>query len=244
MPPTPPHVRTRLVLERCFPAVIRSDLPAILAMRDELEPLDAAAEITLLNAALADLAGGISEAAAELERAASDALPHQLPHTWAITAVYRAGLLDALGEPEQALTLLHDTALACAAQQVMRPFFWPSVNGTPTSVLLGRLRDRFPSPWLGQLQQAVAAWEQTSGRYGASQRRTWHSRAGVVIPPLTRRERDVLGELARGSTYADVAHTLFVTENTVKSHVSAAYAKLGVTRRSEALKVARSLGLV
>ncbi|MGV1009688.1 MAG: LuxR C-terminal-related transcriptional regulator [Dermatophilaceae bacterium] len=244
LPPAPAHVRARLVLERCLPAVIRSDLPAILALREELEHLDAGAEMTLLDAALADLSGGVSEAAAELERAATSALPHRLAHTWAITAVYRAGLLDALGDPEQALTVLHDTAMACAAQRVVRPFYWPSVNGTPTSILLGRLRDRVPSPWLGELQQAVAAWEAVSGRYGGPRRRTWHSRAGVVIPPLTRRERDVLGELARGSTYADVAHTLFVTENTVKTHVSAAYAKLGVTRRSEALKVARTLGLV
>ena len=245
MPPTPPHVRARLVLERCLPAVIRSDVPAIVALREELLPLDAAAETTLLNAVLADLDGGISEAAWELEPAASCMVPQRLPHTWAIAAVYRAALLDAAGEPESALLLLQDTASACAAQRVVRPFYWPSVHGTPTSILLGRLRDRSPSPWLSELQQAVAAWEQVSGRYGWShRRRPWYSVAGVVIPPLTRRERDVLGELARGSTYADIAQTLFVTENTVKTHVSAAYAKLGVTRRSEALKVARTVGLV
>lgn len=148
------------------------------------------------------------------------------------------------GSLELALMLLQDTAAAGATQRVFRPFSWPSVHGTPTSILLGRLRDRFPSPWLSELQQAVAVWEQVSGRYGASRRGAWHSVAGGVIPPLTRRERDVLGELARGSTYADIAHTLFVTENTVKTHVSAAYAKLGVTRRSEALKGARTVGLV
>ena len=64
------------------------------------------------------------------------------------------------------------------------------------------------------------------------------------VPRLTAREGEVLAHLGRGSTYADIAEALFVSENTVKTHVSAVYAKLGASRRSEALKIARSLGLV
>jgi len=50
----------------------------------------------------------------------------------------------------------------------------------------------------------------------------------------------VLGELARGATYADIGATLFVSANTVKTHVSSLYTKLGVSRRSDALAIARS----
>jgi LuxR family maltose regulon positive regulatory protein len=37
---------------------------------------------------------------------------------------------------------------------------------------------------------------------------------------------------------------LFVTENTVKTHVSAVYRKLGVVRRADALRRAREIGLI
>jgi LuxR family maltose regulon positive regulatory protein len=66
----------------------------------------------------------------------------------------------------------------------------------------------------------------------------------VLRPVLSPREREVLGELARGSTYADIAASLYVSENTVKTHVSSLYGKLAVSRRSEALMVARSLELI
>ena len=54
----------------------------------------------------------------------------------------------------------------------------------------------------------------------------------------------MLNGLARGATYADIAADLFVSENTIKSHVSSLYGKLTVNRRSEALAVARSLHLI
>ena len=67
---------------------------------------------------------------------------------------------------------------------------------------------------------------------------------GTVVPVLSPRERDVLYELARGSTYADIAASLFVSENTVKTHVSSLYGKLSVNRRSAALAAARSMHLL
>jgi DNA-binding NarL/FixJ family response regulator len=59
------------------------------------------------------------------------------------------------------------------------------------------------------------------------------------VAALTRREHDVLVELARGRSYRAMARTLFVSENTVKSHVTAVYRKLGVDRRIDAIRVAR-----
>jgi LuxR family transcriptional regulator, maltose regulon positive regulatory protein len=64
------------------------------------------------------------------------------------------------------------------------------------------------------------------------------------FPALTARERDVLRELALGGAYADIARNLFVTENTVKTHVISVYRKLGVDRRADALRRAREMGLL
>jgi DNA-binding CsgD family transcriptional regulator len=64
------------------------------------------------------------------------------------------------------------------------------------------------------------------------------------FPALTARERDVLNELALGGAYADIARNLYVTENTVKTHILSVYRKLGVDRRADALRRARELGLL
>ena len=60
---------------------------------------------------------------------------------------------------------------------------------------------------------------------------------------LTTREKVVLAHLTEDATLEDIARNLFVTRNTVKSQVSSAYRKLGVSTRSEAIRVARELGL-
>ncbi len=60
---------------------------------------------------------------------------------------------------------------------------------------------------------------------------------------LTKRERVVLAHLTEDATLEDIARNLYVTRNTVKSQVSSAYRKLGVTTRVDAIRAARELGL-
>lgn len=50
---------------------------------------------------------------------------------------------------------------------------------------------------------------------------------------LTERERIVFRELATGDTLDEIAKRLYVTRNTVKTQVRAAYRKLGIGTRSE-----------
>jgi DNA-binding NarL/FixJ family response regulator len=64
------------------------------------------------------------------------------------------------------------------------------------------------------------------------------------LEPLTTREREVLGQLARGQTNKEIAGQLFVTERTVKFHVSAILRKLGATNRTEAVSIAAQEGLI
>lgn len=61
---------------------------------------------------------------------------------------------------------------------------------------------------------------------------------------LTRRELEVLRELSRGRSYHAMAAALFVSENTVKTHLSSVYRKLGVDRGAEAVRIARERRLL
>ena len=61
---------------------------------------------------------------------------------------------------------------------------------------------------------------------------------------LTDRELDVLRQVALGASNADIAAALFITENTVKTHLAAVFRKLGVDRRSAAARVARERLLI
>jgi LuxR family maltose regulon positive regulatory protein len=72
-------------------------------------------------------------------------------------------------------------------------------------------------------------------------------RRGLRVPlsvPLTSRERAVLRLLPTLRSFDEIAEDLTISANTVKTHVRAIYAKLGVTRRRDAVTVAVELGLL
>ena len=65
----------------------------------------------------------------------------------------------------------------------------------------------------------------------------------VLAEPLTAAEQRIL-ELLPTSTYLQMAATLYVSRNTVKTHLRSIYQKLGVASRSEAIERAIDLRLL
>ena len=59
----------------------------------------------------------------------------------------------------------------------------------------------------------------------------------VHVPELTNREKQALGMVIMGLTNLEIAQTLYISENTVKSHLNTAYKKLGVHSRAEAQRI-------
>jgi DNA-binding NarL/FixJ family response regulator len=61
---------------------------------------------------------------------------------------------------------------------------------------------------------------------------------------ITPREHEILGLIAAGLSNREIGERVFISENTVKTHSSRLFDKLGVNRRVQAVQRARQLGLV
>ncbi len=61
---------------------------------------------------------------------------------------------------------------------------------------------------------------------------------------LSKRELEVLQLMARGTSNQEIADQLFVSLNTIKTHVSRLFEKLEVKRRTQAVELAQKLSLI
>jgi DNA-binding NarL/FixJ family response regulator len=71
-----------------------------------------------------------------------------------------------------------------------------------------------------------------------------HSNGDGIDEPLTKREQEVLYELVTGKSNRTIAQRLYITERTVKFHVSSILNKLHAKNRTEAVLIAAQTGLI
>lgn len=114
----------------------------------------------------------------------------------------------------------------------------------------GHLRRPFAEagPWLGPLLDTeplrglAAGWLVTGSADVPSA--GVKEPVGELVEGLSGRERDVLRRLARMMTTEEIAADLYVSVNTVKTHLKNVYRKLDVNRRADAVRRARALRLL
>ncbi len=76
-------------------------------------------------------------------------------------------------------------------------------------------------------------------------RPTWQVEEGAgLVETLTERETEVLQQVAQGLSNKQIALKLGISENTVKYHIASIYSKLGVSNRTEAVRMGARLGWV
>jgi DNA-binding NarL/FixJ family response regulator len=94
---------------------------------------------------------------------------------------------------------------------------------------MGRLADERARPARAEDQAPVRGGPQAA--------------AARPVEPLTFREEEILGLLARGLSNQEIARALFLAEGTVKNYISRIYAKLPARDRAQAVLFAIQRGL-
>ncbi len=150
--------------------------------------------------------------------------------------------LAGLGREDGALESLAKTIDLAAPGGWMRPFLEP---GKPMADLLAHLDGRgLATDFSRQLQNEVQAWytrEASHARAGSGLQVTLEAEFCETFTP---RELDVLELLAQRLQNKEISDRLFVSPETVKSHLNNIYQKLDVAKRREAVEKARKIGLV
>jgi DNA-binding NarL/FixJ family response regulator len=79
---------------------------------------------------------------------------------------------------------------------------------------------------------------------GKGSRETELVREVPSLAALTPRETEILTLIAKGNSNREIAQTLYVSESTVKNHISSIYKKLKVPGRSRLVLLAIQAGMV
>ena len=134
------------------------------------------------------------------------------------------------GKPAEALSAMEQALALAEPEGYVRAFV---DEGRPMFRLLTKAAVRGISPdYVSQILAAFSTPEDSSGRQQP------------LIDAFSRRELEVLGLMASGLSGPQIAARLYISANTVKTHVRNIYRKLNVNSRAEALTVARSLDLL
>ena len=179
--------------------------------------------------AWADLCAGRPDRAAARLNAPRDQPTSLGAQLRRLSLLARAGVQ--MGDERQALANVR------RALDLGRPggFVTAFVEDAPELVpLLRRIGGPFPDAHLARVLDHA---ERSHIQAGAT-------RAHPAVEPLSGREQEIIAHLPSHRSQGQIAAEMYVSINTVKTHIRAVYRKLGVSSRSEAVSVARARQLI
>ena len=140
-------------------------------------------------------------------------------------------VLDA--DVEQANALMHEVIAAARPQRLMWTILsaGPGVHRLLSSCTVGADLEPFVADLIGASTRTIAPVRRDVG-------------ARRLVEPLTAREITVLRYLCSRLTYEEIAAALYVSLNTLKSHVKSVYRKLATASRADAVRAGRELNLI
>ncbi|MFE3521560.1 LuxR C-terminal-related transcriptional regulator [Streptomyces sp. NPDC059161] len=141
----------------------------------------------------------------------------------------RAQATDVLGDGVRAQRLAAEALFMARPEQLRRPFL-------ESGPWLKQLLHRRPGLTRGHDWLPVDLMGHAANSHA--------SEPVLLLEPLSEREHEVLEQLAQMMSTEEIAVDLFLSVNTVKSHLKSIYRKLAVTRRGEAVRRAREAGLL
>jgi LuxR family maltose regulon positive regulatory protein len=148
------------------------------------------------------------------------------------------------GDTAAALALLERALTLAEPEGYVRVFV---DEGAPMRVLLNAFQALLEKRLANRTDDASRRLLAYTGRLLAAF--SWQplgsSQGPATLPePLTERELEILKLISQGLSNKEIADSLVIAVSTVKSHINTLYAKLGTHRRTEAVAIARDLGLL
>ena len=235
----------------------RGDIGAALAAAERTVPAAVASPWAQGQTALVVSAAHLADGRPETSVKVLQALPEATPACTVASAraelaagrpLAAIDLLDRLRAEERCGPAVTVRALLVRAQAADEAGERAAARGLVALALREARRDglRRPfaeaGPWIRPFLAASASRGPTTDAHP-------HARPSDGPPPpmveeLTGRERDVLRRLALAMSTQEIAADLYLSVNTIKTHLKSAYRKLSVSRRNEAVRRARDLGLL
>ena len=143
----------------------------------------------------------------------------------------RAQVADGAGDAATARRLVEQALLSARRERFRRPFLdaRPWISSFLSTEPLRELAEGWLTPGPSRPGEPTAVDERP---------------LSLVAEELSRREHDVLERLAGMMSTEEIAADLYLSVNTVKTHLKSVYRKLAVNRRNEAVRRARDLKLL
>ncbi len=242
----PPWLDRRLVLTESHAYTVAGDVTAALGAAGRIRPRFAP-DVTAA-VARAQLAAGNLDAASRELADQRDAPVSAAPDAVRLEErLVEAELGYRGGDPARGRHALEEALRLAEPEQLRLPFAmersWIQPVFRRDPVLAERFRRMFQPARtrLASLAAEPGAGADSGGEPGTV---NGHGPGTVIVEELSDREREVLRYVSGMLSTAEIAGEMYISVNTVKSHLKSIFRKLGASRRGEAVRRARQLQLI